>query len=136
MRAVRKMPRRRLSLFGRALVLVGAEIGVNAVVWIIAGICFGHTDGILGLALLAWVSVKCLKSFRVLIVIDHWLAAWCVLCRPPTVMLIVIQPGLDADHISAIDNATRHLVSLGQLPLTCGGCSTYDECLPPMNLSQ
>lgn len=28
--------------------------------------------------------------------------------------------GLDADHISAIDNATRQLVSLGQLPITCG----------------
>lgn len=28
--------------------------------------------------------------------------------------------GLDADHISAIDNATRQLVSQGQLPITCG----------------
>ncbi|THH03297.1 hypothetical protein EW145_g6371 [Phellinidium pouzarii] len=27
---------------------------------------------------------------------------------------------LDADHISAIDNATRGLISLGQLPVTCG----------------
>ncbi|TEB29128.1 NicO-domain-containing protein [Coprinellus micaceus] len=27
---------------------------------------------------------------------------------------------LDADHISAIDNATRGLINLGQLPVTCG----------------
>jgi high-affinity nickel permease len=33
--------------------------------------------------------------------------------------------GLDADHISAIDNATRQLVSLGQLPITCGGYSEH-----------
>ncbi|TXT13759.1 hypothetical protein VHUM_01126 [Vanrija humicola] len=31
-----------------------------------------------------------------------------------------LRHGLDADHISAIDNATRQMVSLGQLPLTCG----------------
>ena len=31
-----------------------------------------------------------------------------------------LRHGLDADHISAIDNATRHLVSLDQLPVTCG----------------
>jgi high-affinity nickel permease len=34
--------------------------------------------------------------------------------------LDLITTGLDADHISAIDNATRQLVSLGQLPITCG----------------
>lgn len=34
---------------------------------------------------------------------------------------------LDADHISAIDNATRQLVSQGQLPITCGESSQ----LPP-----
>ncbi|OCF72005.1 high-affinity nickel-transporter [Kwoniella mangroviensis CBS 8886] len=33
---------------------------------------------------------------------------------------IGLRHGLDADHISAIDNATRQLVSLGQLPITCG----------------
>jgi len=27
---------------------------------------------------------------------------------------------LDADHISAIDNATRSLIQSGQLPVTCG----------------
>ncbi|CAK9782757.1 NicO-domain-containing protein [Cutaneotrichosporon oleaginosum] len=31
-----------------------------------------------------------------------------------------LRHGLDADHISAIDNATRQMVSLGQLPMTCG----------------
>lgn len=34
--------------------------------------------------------------------------------------MMLIALGLDADHISAIDNATRQLVSLGQLPITCG----------------
>nr|ODN81256.1 high-affinity nickel-transporter [Cryptococcus depauperatus CBS 7841] len=33
---------------------------------------------------------------------------------------IGLRHGLDADHISAIDNATRQLVSQGQLPITCG----------------
>ena len=33
---------------------------------------------------------------------------------------IGLRHGLDADHISAIDNSTRHLVSLGKLPITCG----------------
>jgi len=33
--------------------------------------------------------------------------------------------GLDADHISAIDNATRQLVSQGQLPITCGKLSSH-----------
>ncbi|KAL1411225.1 hypothetical protein Q8F55_002176 [Vanrija albida] len=31
-----------------------------------------------------------------------------------------LRHGLDADHISAIDNATRQMVSMGQLPITCG----------------
>ncbi|BEJ09884.1 hypothetical protein CcaverHIS641_0607990 [Cutaneotrichosporon cavernicola] len=31
-----------------------------------------------------------------------------------------LRHGLDADHICAIDNATRQMVSLGQLPMTCG----------------
>lgn len=31
-----------------------------------------------------------------------------------------MRHGLDADHISAIDNATRQMVSMGRLPITCG----------------
>lgn len=31
-----------------------------------------------------------------------------------------LRHALDADHISAIDNATRGLINLGQLPVTCG----------------
>ncbi|BEJ12895.1 hypothetical protein CspHIS471_0300690 [Cutaneotrichosporon sp. HIS471] len=31
-----------------------------------------------------------------------------------------LRHGLDADHICAIDNATRQMVSLGKLPMTCG----------------
>ena len=47
---------RRLTLLGRAFLLIGAEICFNAFVWAIAGVSFGHADGILDLALLAWVS--------------------------------------------------------------------------------
>lgn len=47
---------RKLTLLGRAIALVAGELLFNAVCWIAAGICFGKTDGILGLALLAWVS--------------------------------------------------------------------------------
>lgn len=31
-----------------------------------------------------------------------------------------LRHALDADHISAIDNATRGLINMGQLPVTCG----------------
>jgi len=50
--------RRRLTLFGRSVVLVGCELLANASCWIVAGILFGgrkDTQPILGLALLAWV---------------------------------------------------------------------------------
>ncbi|KGB74229.1 high-affinity nickel-transporter [Cryptococcus deuterogattii 99/473] len=83
-----RLTQRKLTLLGRAIALVAGELLFNAVCWIAAGICFGKTDGILGLALLAWT--------------------------------IGLRHGLDADHISAIDNATRQLVSQGQLPITCG----------------
>ncbi|WRT66994.1 uncharacterized protein IL334_003960 [Kwoniella shivajii] len=79
---------RRLTLLGRALLLIIGELLANAICWIAAGICFRDADGLLALALLAWT--------------------------------IGLRHGLDADHISAIDNATRQLVSLGQLPITCG----------------
>ncbi|KAH9997971.1 high-affinity nickel-transport protein-domain-containing protein, partial [Russula vinacea] len=82
---------RRLTLFGRSVVLIGCELLVNAACWTVAGILFGgrkDTQQVLGLALLAWT--------------------------------IGLRHALDADHISAIDNATRGLISLGQLPVTCG----------------
>ncbi|KAL1735641.1 high-affinity nickel-transport protein-domain-containing protein [Schizophyllum commune] len=81
----------RLTLLGRSLLLVVAELLINAVFWAVAGILFGKNDdtkSILGLALLAWT--------------------------------LGLRHALDADHISAIDNATRGLISMGQLPVTCG----------------
>ncbi|KAI0802053.1 high-affinity nickel-transport protein-domain-containing protein [Irpex lacteus] len=81
----------RLTLFGRSVLLLGTELLVNAVCWIVAGILFGRNEAtrpILSLALLAWT--------------------------------IGLRHALDADHISAIDNATRSLIGLGQLPVTCG----------------
>lgn len=56
----------RLTLFGRSLLLVIAEILANAVCWIVAGVLFGtnpETRSILSLALLAWVcgrSISCI----------------------------------------------------------------------------
>ena len=51
----------RLTLLGRSLLLVVAELLVNAVFWAVAGILFGKNDtrSILGLALLAWVRFIC-----------------------------------------------------------------------------
>ncbi|OSD07399.1 NicO-domain-containing protein [Trametes coccinea BRFM310] len=81
----------RLTLFGRSVLLLAAELLANAVCWIVCGILFGRraeTRPILSLALLAWT--------------------------------IGLRHALDADHISAIDNATRSLINMGQLPVTCG----------------
>ena len=50
--------RRRLTLLGRSLLLLGSELAVNAVCWIVAGILFGRNEStrpVLSLALLAWV---------------------------------------------------------------------------------
>ncbi|KAL1718807.1 high-affinity nickel-transport protein-domain-containing protein [Schizophyllum commune] len=81
----------RLTLLGRSLLLVVAELLINAVFWAVAGILFGKNDdtkSILGLALLAWT--------------------------------LGLRHALDAHKNSAIDNATRGLISMGQLPVTCG----------------
>ena len=44
-----------LTLLGRAIALITGELLANAVVWTAAGICLAQADGVLGLALLAWV---------------------------------------------------------------------------------
>ncbi|KAI0056100.1 NicO-domain-containing protein [Artomyces pyxidatus] len=81
----------RLTLFGRSLILVACELIANATLWIVAGILFGRSRDTQPILSLA-------------------LLAW----------TIGLRHALDADHISAIDNATRGLISLGQLPVTCG----------------
>jgi hypothetical protein len=51
----------RLTLFGRSLLLIVAELLVNAACWIVAGILFSKEtwgQGIVGLAFLAWVRSK------------------------------------------------------------------------------
>ncbi|KAI1793273.1 NicO-domain-containing protein [Ganoderma leucocontextum] len=40
--------------------------------------------------------------------------------RPILSLALLAWVTLDADHISAIDNATRNLINMGQLPVTCG----------------
>ncbi|KZP31862.1 NicO-domain-containing protein [Athelia psychrophila] len=81
----------RLTLFGRSLLLLASELLANIVCWIVAGLLFGkHTHR---------ESVLSLA-----------LLSW----------TIGLRHALDADHISAIDNATRGLIGHGQLPVTCG----------------
>ncbi|KAH7885314.1 NicO-domain-containing protein [Phlebopus sp. FC_14] len=74
----------RLTVFGRAVLLIVLEVLANAICWAVAS----RFHSILGLAILAWT--------------------------------IGLRHALDADHISAIDNATRTLINHGQLPVTCG----------------
>jgi len=81
----------KLTLFGRSLFLITLELLANAVVWIVAGLVFGRR-----------AETRSTLSLAML--------AW----------TIGLRHGLDADHISAIDNATRGFIGLGQLPVTCG----------------
>ncbi|KAK0188034.1 NicO-domain-containing protein [Armillaria mellea] len=81
----------RLTLFGRSLLLVASELLANAICWTIAGILFG-------------------RSRETQPILSLALLAWA----------LGLRHALDADHISAIDNATRGLISMGQLPVTCG----------------
>ncbi|KAA1469899.1 NicO-domain-containing protein [Dentipellis sp. KUC8613] len=91
LRGWRSYRRRRLTIFGRSALLLSSELLANAVCWIVAGILFGRSADTQPILSLA-------------------LLAW----------TIGLRHALDADHISAIDNATRGLISLGQLPVTCG----------------
>ena len=53
--------RKRLTILGRSIFLLGSELAVNVVCWVVAGILFGRSQGtrpILSLALLAWVRRK------------------------------------------------------------------------------
>jgi len=55
----------RLTLLGRAVVLIGGELLFNAICWIAAGITLRESDGLLGLALLAWVRYNAAGVFIV-----------------------------------------------------------------------
>ncbi|KAF5348543.1 hypothetical protein D9756_009585 [Leucocoprinus leucothites] len=80
----------RLTLFGRSIILAFCEILANAILWAVAAILFRG---------------KITRSNLSLA-----LLAW----------TLGLRHALDADHISAIDNATRALINIGQLPITCG----------------
>ncbi|KAF7365122.1 Nickel/cobalt efflux system [Mycena venus] len=80
-----------LTLFGRSLLLISSLALANALCWILTGIFFGRNPDTQPILSLA-------------------LLAW----------TLGLRHALDADHISAIDNATRSLINLGQLPVTCG----------------
>jgi hypothetical protein len=47
--------RRRLTLFGRSVILLSGVLLANVVCWVIAGLTF-RQSGLISLALLAWVS--------------------------------------------------------------------------------
>ncbi|KAF9013217.1 high-affinity nickel-transport protein-domain-containing protein [Cyathus striatus] len=80
-----------LTIFGRSLLLLGSEVLVNAILWAVAAVLFGRNRDMRQVLSLAFL-------------------AW----------TLGLRHALDADHISAIDNATRGLINLGQLPVTCG----------------
>ncbi|CUA68786.1 Hydrogenase nickel incorporation protein HupN [Bradyrhizobium diazoefficiens USDA 110] [Rhizoctonia solani] len=81
----------RLTIFGRSLLLIACELLINALFWVVAGLLFGRRN----------------ETHSIL---NLCLLAW----------TIGLRHGLDADHISAIDNATRGLIQLGQLSVTAG----------------
>lgn len=81
----------RLTLLGRSTLLLTAELLANAVFWVVAAILFARKQ-----------QTRSVLSLALL--------AW----------TLGLRHALDADHISAIDNATRGLINLGQLPVTCG----------------
>ncbi|KAK7048451.1 Nickel/cobalt efflux system [Favolaschia claudopus] len=81
----------RLTLLGRCVLLMSSLVLANAVCWIVTAILFGRNPDTQPILSLA-------------------LLAW----------TLGLRHALDADHISAIDNATRGLISMGQLPVTCG----------------
>ncbi|KAF7768671.1 hypothetical protein Agabi119p4_7914 [Agaricus bisporus var. burnettii] len=83
-------PHIRLTVLGRSLLLLLCEILANAACWIVAVILFYRSTTRSNLGLS--------------------LLAW----------TLGLRHALDADHISAIDNATRSLISSGQLPISCG----------------
>ncbi|GAA5888498.1 hypothetical protein JCM5296_000652 [Sporobolomyces johnsonii] len=89
--ASRFRPSFRLTLFGRSLFLLIGEILANVVIWAAA------------IATLAPDPVR--RGVLSLCVV-----AW----------TLGLRHGLDMDHIVAIDNVTRNLVSMGKLPVTVG----------------
>ncbi|GAA6015519.1 hypothetical protein JCM11491_004380 [Sporobolomyces phaffii] len=95
----------RLTLFGRSVSLLSGELIANVVLWVATVATFApHRDK------------RGVLSLAVL--------AW----------TYGLRHGLDMDHIVAIDNVTRNLVSMGKLPVTVGlffslGHSTIVICM-------
>ncbi|KAF9261410.1 NicO-domain-containing protein [Marasmius fiardii PR-910] len=81
----------RLTLFGRSLLLIVVEVLANAGCWTAAAVLFATKE-----------ETRSILGLSLL--------AW----------TLGLRHALDADHISAIDNATRGLLGMGQLPVTCG----------------
>ncbi|KAM0790058.1 hypothetical protein ACM66B_005386 [Microbotryomycetes sp. NB124-2] len=83
--------RNQLTLLGRCTLLVVGELAANLLLWIVALAMFAPDKASRG-------------------VLSLCLIAW----------TLGLRHGLDADHIVAIDNATRRIVSLGKEPICVG----------------
>jgi hypothetical protein len=62
---------RRLTLFGRSTVLIFGVILANVLCWVIAGLTFSQTDGLVNLAFLAWASFPKIPRALVRLIIRH-----------------------------------------------------------------
>ncbi|KIM33656.1 hypothetical protein M408DRAFT_326314 [Serendipita vermifera MAFF 305830] len=83
----------RLTILGRSIILISVLVLFNVACWVAAALSFKPHDSGESSGIMGLAML-----------------AW----------TIGLRHALDADHISAIDNATRGLISLGQLPTTCG----------------
>ncbi|GAA5934517.1 HoxN/HupN/NixA family nickel/cobalt transporter [Sporobolomyces koalae] len=79
------------TLFGRSVLLLAGELAANMILWVATVATFAPHQDKRGVISLA-------------------LLAW----------TFGLRHGLDMDHIVAIDNVTRNLVSMGKLPVTVG----------------
>ncbi|KAL0067115.1 hypothetical protein AAF712_005902 [Marasmius tenuissimus] len=97
----------RLTIFGRSLLLIALEVLANVGCWAAAAAMFAtkeDTRSILGLALLAWDGGELMQEqtqdlMQIILGEDDWISK---------------------NNTSAIDNATRGLLGMGQTPVTCG----------------
>ncbi|KIK18368.1 hypothetical protein PISMIDRAFT_684258 [Pisolithus microcarpus 441] len=101
-----------LTVFGRSLLLIVLLLLANAVCW---GVAAGwHT--LLGLSMLAWtIGLRHGKNDSTNVAgihNPHHSQLWTLITSAST--------HLELHTCSAIDNATRTLISHGQLPVTCG----------------
>jgi uncharacterized membrane protein len=97
---------RKLTLFGRSVLLIACELIANAIMWIVTALLFGSDPAkksILNLAFLAWVSAPLQLELCLMKPQDIGLETWFVLHHVWRDMLFNGSfdryKALDADHI-------------------------------------